>query len=404
MKPNKGESAPQGKTLEVRSEELLDTEGMTQIAKAEQQGEIQAAAVIAKKFPRDEAKCRSELLATCQLSEFAGSIDDPSEPSAYYSFPRGRKFDKITELWVPNIVSGPSVKLAREATRIFGNIRYGFLITHDDDESRGITGWAWDLEKNLPIYGSDFFKKLIQRKQADGGTRWELADERELRELTFRRAAILIRNSLLALFPSYFINQMVRECKQTVGRAKSGESKTDLQERIERMVLAFSQYGISWDQLSTYLHKPKEEITDEDLADLRGTYEAIKDGMISPEERVDMFGSPLTQEKEPTNGLDESKFKSKDLPPTEAAPSNREKKETKKKTPPKATSKQAKPAASKPNAVTTESLLKEIKEATKGNFFEVKSQVQKKCRKGVDIILIAKTLNDQQKKFYPPDK
>lgn len=404
MKPNQGKGAP-GEELEASGKELIDQEGSIEIAKAEQHGEIQAAIIIAKKFPRDEAKCRDELLETCRLSEFAGSIDDPSEPSAYYSFPRGRKLDKVTGLWVPNIVSGPSVKLAREATRIYGNIRYGFLITHDDDESRGITGWAWDLEKNVPNYGSDFFKKLIQRKQAGGGTRWELADERELRELTFRRAAILIRNALLTHFPGYFINQMVRICKETVGRAQGGESKNDLKERVSRMVTAFSQYGISWEQLATYLHKSKEEVTDEDLADLRGTYEAIKDGMISPEERIDMFGSPVAQKKTNGDALDEGKFKAKDSPAPgkvhkgKSAAKAKKQKETQKKPPVK--SKTAVPP--KKDAVTTESLLKQIGATTKENFFKVKAEVIKGCGKNVETLKIVNALNARQAKFFPAE-
>ena len=399
MKPNQGKSATKGTDLETANKELLDTEGMAQIATAEQHGEIQAAAVIAKKFPRNEAACRAELLEACKLNEFAGNIDDPTEPSAYYSFPRGKKQNKTTGEWIPNIVSGASVKLAREITRIYGNIRYGFLITHDDDESRGITGWAWDLEKNLPIYGSDFFKKLIQRKQSDGSTQWIIADERELRELTSRKAAFLIRNSLFGLFPGYLINQAVKICKETVGKAKSGETN-ELKDRIEKMLLAFTQYGISATQLITYLHKPLSECTDADLGDLRGIYEAIKDGLISPDERQEMFGSQGAA-KENDGSLSEEKFRSRD--PAPDAINKAESKATRAETAAKGKGRKSEPAKKKESkpSVTTESLLKMIAESNKNNFGSVKTQVIKNCTKGIEILKITNALNDRQNKLLP---
>lgn len=262
-----------------------------EIAKAAQTSEIQAAVIIAKKFPRDEGKTREELLGVCELPEFAGSIDNPQEPAAYYSFPRGKKMDKDTGEWTVNIVSGASVRLAREAARIAGNIRHGFFITHDDDESRSIVGFAWDLQKNVPIYASDHFKKLVQRRQAEGGTMWISADERELRELTFRRAAILIRNSILALFPTYLVDQMVKSCKATV----SGGGKGTLKERITNMEVAFKEvHRITKSMLEHYLHKPVKECTTEDLEDLRGIFESLKEKLLTPEEHEEMFGAPAT--------------------------------------------------------------------------------------------------------------
>ena len=402
-KPPKG---PDGKDLITDSSDLLDAAGV-ELAKAEQRGEIQVAAVLAKKFPRDEAKCREELMAVCKLSEFAGSIDDPTVPAAYYSYERGKK--KVGDEWIPNIVSGPSVKLAREAARIFGNIRDGFLITHDDEEDRSVVGSAWDLQKNLSIHGSDSFKKLIQRRQKEGGTKWETANERDLRELTTRRAAILIRNSLLGLFPGYLINQAVKICKETVSRAQSGETTQTLAQRIDRMIGKFSYYKITKKQIATYLHKPISKCTDDDLANLFGIYESIKDNMISFSEREEMFGPgesvPSNDLKE--TGLNQANFRSKKT--TDPGDGGKEKKtsqpekkkplvEEKKKTPP---GKKTIPAK---ESVTPEMLIEKMLKANKANYMTVKAEVIKLCKHiqtTKDIIKVTNAMNAQARKFFP---
>ena len=208
------------------------------------------------------------MLTACDKDLFA--------EGAYYSFPRGK-----------SVVSGPSIKMAREAARIYGNYRYGFFITHDDDDARAITAWAWDCEKNNRMSASDFFKKLVQRRTGDV-TNWVTPDERDLRELTFRRASILIRNCILALLPGYFVDNAVAVCKATV----AGGAKSDLKERVSKMLTAFEELGISEDQLTNYLGKPVGACSREQLSELRGIIESIREGVISPQERTEMFGVP----------------------------------------------------------------------------------------------------------------
>ena len=252
-----------------------EAEISAEIQKAETQGEIFAAIMSAKKFPRDEQKSQADMLAACDSELFA--------EKAYYSFPRGKQ-----------IVSGASIRMAKEITRTYGNIRWGFFITHDDDDARGIVSWAWDLERNNRTSASDFFKKLIQRKQENGPTIWVTADERDLRELTFRRASIIERNCILSLLPAHFIDELVVVCKRTV----AGGERTDLKERTSIMSKAFGDIGVSPEQLENYLGHPLKAATREEVADLRGVYQSIVDGIISPQEKAAMFSS--TGKSQPT--------------------------------------------------------------------------------------------------------
>jgi len=252
----------------------------TEIAKAEQQSEIQYAIMMAKKFPRIDIQCQNTLLAACDIESFA--------EGAYYSFNRGKYQDEKTGEWKANIVSGASIKLAREAFRIFGNMRVGFFITHDDDDARGIVAWAWDVEKNSRMSSADFFSKMIKRSG-----KMELANERDLREMTSRRASILMRNCILSLLPGYMTDNAVEICKRTA----AGGEKTDLKDRIVRMQNTFHEIGISSAAIGNYLGKPLTACSREDLANLRGINESLRDGMISPQERQEMFGDAIPEDE-----------------------------------------------------------------------------------------------------------
>ena len=379
----------------------------TEIMKAEGQGEIQAAVILAKRFPRDEERAKASLLAACDLEEFAGG-GDAKKPGAYYSFPRGRTQDETTGEWKPNIVSGASVRMAREAARVWGNIRYGFFVTHDDDDARGIVAWAWDLEKNLRTSGSDFFKKLIQRKDKSGITNWITADERELRELTFRKSSILIRNCILQLLPGYFVDQAVGICKITA----AGGAGTDLKDRVVKMQRAFNDIGISGKALEGYLGKPVARCTREEIADLRGIYQSLIDGMISPEERYQMFGAltpqPAGAEKpQAKNGEGEgltmdkvTAAKNQDEPHRESTPKAAEKKPTK-----------GKMAAKPTNGNTSESekydpklsAMALIKGATDKNWGEIKAtalKMVKEIKSSKDILDVSNAINKRQQEIF----
>ena len=226
-------------------------------AQATAQREIEAAVLLARRFPRNEAVCFSRLQGSAKRLSFA--------EDAAYSFPRGG-----------SQVTGPSVNLAREAARIWGNIRFGLDIMRDDEDSRLIRAWAWDLESNTKIAADDDFKKLIFRKK--GG--WIKPDERDLRELTNRRGAICLRNCLLQLLPRDMIEDALSACRATV-RSGGGLSRQDL---VKRVVTAFSGIGVGVRMLETYLGHSLDEASDEEVAKLRGIYKSVADGQAKREE------------------------------------------------------------------------------------------------------------------------
>lgn len=218
---------------------------------AEKQFEIQSAIVLAKKYPRDEDAAFQKLMKASGRTSFA--------EEAEYSFPRGGQQ-----------VRGPSVNLAREAARVWGNVRYGLTILRDDKDSRQIQGWSWDIETNTKITAEDDFRKLIFRK----GKGWIEPDERDLRELTNRRGAILIRNCLLQVMPKDLIEDALQECQRTL----RGNAAKDPDGERKKILMAFSALNVSAEMLSAYLGHPVAQCSPAEIADLRGIYKSISDG------------------------------------------------------------------------------------------------------------------------------
>ena len=252
-----------GNELELTGMQASGNELATAGAAASAQHEIQSAIIIAKRMPRNETQCWQKLMTASSRPTFA--------ENAEYRFPRGKKEDGT-----PNYVTGPSVNLAREAARIWGNIRFGLSMIRDDEESRLIRGWAWDVETNTKVEVEDDFQKLIQRKQK-GQTVWVVPDERDLRELTNRRGAILVRNAILQVLPQDLIEDAMYRCAQT----KEKDAQEDPDKAQKRLLVDFATLRITVEMLEKKLGHPFAQSSPKELAELRGICTSILDGNTS---------------------------------------------------------------------------------------------------------------------------
>jgi hypothetical protein len=252
---------------------------------ARAQKEIEGAIVSAKRFPRDEMTMLTRILKACQRPMFAAK--------ARYIFPRGK-----------TDVSGGSVKLAREMARLWGNIRYGFEVVRDDDISRKLRGVACDLESNATVVMEVEFKKLVLRKPKDangntyGKAEWVVPDERDLRELTNRHGAILERNCIFKLMPPDFVIDAEEECKKT----SKGEIKQDREGILKKLVKAFDELAITPAMIEGRYGYPVAQLTEDDIDELRGIFESIKDGNSK---RDEYFGVKKADTATGSIGLDD---------------------------------------------------------------------------------------------------
>lgn len=252
----------------------LDTlEGQNHALVARQQTEIQSALIVAKKFPRDEEASFLKLTKSCGRPSFADA--------ASYSFPRGRE-----------TVSGPSVNLAREAARCWGNIRYGVDQLPTEDGMIHLEAWAMDLESGVKVTAQDRFRKLIPRKTRDGGTEWREPNERDLRELTNRRGALQLRNCILQLLPVDLIEEALYQCDVTLEKAAAGQLGESRETTIRKLLRAFDALSVSQEMIEAKLGHPVKDVGPEELVELRGIFTSIREGHTSREDHFALAKEP----------------------------------------------------------------------------------------------------------------
>jgi len=224
---------------------------------AEVVASIRASVEVAHINPRDEHHIEQRVKAAMSRPRAADQ--------ATYCFPRGGKD-----------VIGPSVKLARELARIWGNIQTGLSIVSCDDDMVHIEGWAWDLQSNVRTAREAKFKKLIQR-----GKKWIQPDERDLDELIARRGAKLTRNATLELIPDFLIDEALDQSQQTLREDVSAKMVDGPEEQIRKACEAFDQWDVPAEQLLEYIGG---EWSSDGIATLRQVHKSISDGHSRVEE------------------------------------------------------------------------------------------------------------------------
>lgn len=223
---------------------------------AEAQGKL----VIAKRFPRDQARAYSAIIDACKrpgLSE-----------EACYSFPRGGQ-----------TVSGPSIRLAEMLAANWGNIDYGIRELSRKEGVSEMEAYCWDLESNT--MSSQKFTVRHIRDTRGGGVK--LTDERDIYELTANMGGRRLRSRILAIIPADLVQAAVDQCSKTL----AGGNDLPLGDRVRNMVTAFSALGISPALIEKRLGHALDTATGEELGDLRKIHNSIRDGVSKV---ADWFG------------------------------------------------------------------------------------------------------------------
>jgi len=219
---------------------------------------------MAMSFPRRKDDAIVALAQACRNPEFADA--------ALYSYPQGG-----------TMISGPSIKLAEEIGRHWGNLASGYLIVMDDDSQRCIRAWAWDMQTNTRREMDLSFAKLIQRK-VRGQTEWVAPSEKELQQLTAAKAAIGVRNMILSLIPDSIKRDAVSWCRQTL----SSKDRADPEYFKKRMMIRFANLGVAPDVLRDIAGKElanlRSPADDTIIEYLRGVYNRIDRGEANIQE------------------------------------------------------------------------------------------------------------------------
>lgn len=285
---------------------------------AEARGQIQ----LAKMFPRSVSQAIEEFMEACKSPEFA--------EEAFYS--------------VPNRGSGPSIRFAEEAARCYGNFEYGHRELSRGDGKSEIEVYAWDKEKNNYSRRQITVAHIRDTRQGPK----VLRDQADIDNRIANVASKQMRGRILALMPKSLVAMGVAECQRTL----AGDNQQSIRGRINKMISAFSGYGVTTKHLSDYLGHDLDTATADDITDLIGVYNALKQGA----KVADYFSAPkladsttaAEQEQKPANDNGDDKDKAAPEAKKPAKTSTRRKPKSKPKVDEEADPKEAPPAAAEP--------------------------------------------------------
>lgn len=228
----------------------------TAIEQSRAAAEVYYRVAAAKQMPRDEDAAIAAMRVACSNLRLA--------EQAFYSVPKGGER-----------AIGPSVHLARELARIWGNIDYGVVELRRDDEhgQSEMQAFAWDLQTNARPSTLWIQPHKMDTKK---GVK-KLVEVQAIYELNSNAGARRVREQIFAVLPKAFVDEAQEACRATLARG-TGES---LEVRITKAVQAFATtFAITEQQLADRLGRAPARWDEQDVADLSVLFKSLKAGEV----------------------------------------------------------------------------------------------------------------------------
>ncbi|EJG5414296.1 hypothetical protein NAD41_000897 [Salmonella enterica] len=214
--------------------------------------EAQSKIQLAKMFPRNETDAFNKLMFACSNPSFA--------EEAFYSLPRGNQS-----------ISGPSIRLAEEIARVYGNFTYGHRELSRGNGKSEVEVFAWDVESNN--YTSRQITVMHVQDTKSGS--YALRSQADIDTRIANIASKQLRGRILSLIPKWMLSEAVSQCRKTLA---GGQDLEQREQRVANLEARFTAKGVDKHALEQYLGHPLKLITDDEIADLFGVYTAIKEG------------------------------------------------------------------------------------------------------------------------------
>jgi hypothetical protein len=219
--------------------------------------EVQAAVIVAQQCPRSVPAAITAMEEACAQIELAAR--------AFFSYPRAGE-----------PVNGPSVHLARELARCWGNIQHGITELARDD-MRGeseMQAWAWDVQTNTR--SSNTF--LVPHKRDTKKGVKDLTDMRDIYENNANNGARRLREAIFSVLPAWYSARAQALCQVTI----EGGGGKPLAVRIADAVKAFEKLRVSPARIAAkFRHASVDELTATDVAQLGVVYDSLKQGTVT---------------------------------------------------------------------------------------------------------------------------
>lgn len=216
--------------------------------------DVQAAMLIAKRFPRDQLGAMDRILNACTRPGLA--------ECALYEYAKGG-----------SNVTGPSIRLAEALAQNWGNVTFGIRELDQRNGESTVEAFAHDLETNtrqVKVF------QVPHIRYTRKGT-YKLEDPREIYELVANQGARRLRACILGVIPGDVIDAAVRQCEVTM------QTKADCSpERVKAMVEKFAEFGVTAQQIEKRIQRRLDAITPAAMVNLGKVYNSLRDGMSQP--------------------------------------------------------------------------------------------------------------------------
>lgn len=213
--------------------------------------EIQAAMVIAKRFPRNQVEAADRILTAFQRPTLA--------EDAIYSYSRGGQD-----------VSGLSIRAAEVLAQNWGNMDFGIRELEQRNGESTVEAFAWDIETNTRSVKTFQVKHERHTKSAIK----KLTDPRDIYELVANQGSRRLRACILAVIPGDVQEAARVEAEKTL-KATADTSP----ESIKKMLKAFEPFKVTKGQIEKRIQRKLDSITPAQLVKLKTIYASLRDGM-----------------------------------------------------------------------------------------------------------------------------
>jgi hypothetical protein len=220
----------------------------TAVEQARAVAEVQAAVYVAQANPRDLERAVAEMREACGRLALARH--------AFYT--------------VTNRGTGPSVHLARELIRIWGNADYGVRELRRDDQAgeSEVLAFAWDQQANTRSSRSFInpHARMVKKE------RQALTDLSDIYLSNQNIGARAVRECIFTVLPKWFTEEAQDICRTTL---EKGDGKP-LADRIRDAVSVFDKLGVSVQRMEDKVGRKRGQWTATDIGDFEVAYTSIK--------------------------------------------------------------------------------------------------------------------------------
>ena len=253
--------------------------------------EVMVSMLCAKQFPRDTMRAYTQIMKDCERRGLA--------EKAVYEYPRGGQ-----------MITGPSVHLARSIARAWGNLDAGYKILEQNADASTVMAYCWDKESNFRE--TKIFTVPHVRDTKKG--RVLLTDSRDIYEVIANQSARRVRACILTVIPQDIIEDAIAKCNETL----ESDAKMSLDEMVKTLVTSFQkQYGVSHEMLEKYIGCKTSAFTKQSVIRLKNVYNALRDGSSSVEQYFDMsLIAPDSDNEKPIKGKKTKKNEQSDVDQT----------------------------------------------------------------------------------------